>query len=171
MSRIFRGGISVLPHWSTFCGTELMNDRWGRDHPGLTRWPEEFSTHMFGRLVNPRIPPIVNVSKPFEIDAWPYRWWFKLLFWDSPSSINSRKTVHERYSVSLLSWKAKWLGISSLISEAWAERNLLHSTSLSLALDRPRLYLLKLISLRGISLNQDSRLKLFKQTSLWTRVY
>ena len=29
----------------------------------------------------------------------------------------------------LLSWKAKWLEINFLISEAWAERDLLHSTS------------------------------------------
>ena len=47
-----------------------------------------------------------------------------------------------KYSLILLSWKAKWLGINFLISEVWAERDLLHSTSLSLALDRPRLYLL-----------------------------
>ena len=32
--------------------------------------------------------------------------------------------------------------INFLISVAWAERELLHSTSSSLALDRPRLYLL-----------------------------
>ena len=40
-----------------------------------------------------------------------------------------------------LSWKAKCLENNFLISEAWAERDLLHSTSLSWALDRPRLYL------------------------------
>ena len=39
------------------------------------------------------------------------------------------------YSLILLSWKAKWLGINFLIYEAWADRDLLHSTSLSLALE------------------------------------
>ena len=47
-----------------------------------------------------------------------------------------------KYSLILLSWKAKWLEINFLISEAWAERDLLHSTSLFLTLDRTRLYLL-----------------------------
>ena len=41
----------------------------------------------------------------------------------------------------LLSWKAKWLEINFLISESWAERGLLHRTSLSF------LYLLLYIQL------------------------
>ena len=55
---------------------------------------------------------------------------------------NLKKIGHGDYRMILLSWKAKWLEINFLISEAWAERDLLHSSSLSLALDRPRLYLL-----------------------------
>ena len=50
------------------------------------------------------------------------------------------KKWQPNYSLILLSWKAKWLEINFLISEAWAERDLLHSTSLSSALYRPRLY-------------------------------
>ena len=68
------------------------------------------------------------------------------------------------YSVSLFSWKAKWLGIYFLISEAWAERDLLHSTSLSLALDRPRLYDIDYTSFCS---RQKIRKLIFEEDFLW----